>query len=169
MFRTKDSIGAVMKDSGQKKPGILGILKNKYALIVLAVGLILILWPSGSKKEQSNQSELTAPSFSVSDEESRLASQLSKIKGAGRVSVLLSVKDSVSRELAEGEKGTLVISENGKERVVDLYYVNPNYLGAVIVCDGAESADVRLKVSKAVAAYTGLGMDEITVLSMEKK
>ena len=158
-----------MKDSGQKKPSFLGILKNKYALIVLAVGLILILWPSSSKKEEAQTTDLTAPTFSITDEEARLASQLSKIEGAGRVSVLLSVKESVSRELAEGEKGTLVISENGKERVVDLYYVNPDYLGAVIVCDGAGSADVRLKVSKAVAAYTGLGTDEITVLSMEKK
>lgn len=158
-----------MKDSGQKKPGLLGILKNKYALIVLAVGLILILWPSGSKKEQTQTTELTAPSFSITDEEARLASQLSKIKGAGRVSVLLSVKGSASRELAKGDEGTLVVSENGKERVVDLYYVNPDYMGAVIVCDGADSADVRLKVTRAVAAYTGLGTDEITVLSMEKK
>ena len=158
-----------MKDSGQKKPSIFGILKNKYALIVLVVGLILILWPSSSKKEEAQTTDLTAPTFSITDEEARLASQLSKIEGAGRVSVLLSVKESVSRELAEGEKGTLVISENGKERVVDLYYVNPDYLGAVIVCDGAGSADVRLKVSEAVAAYTGLGTDEITVLSMEKK
>ncbi len=165
-----DSIGAVMKDNGQKKPGLLGILKNKYALIVLAVGLILILWPSSSsKKEDTKTTELTAPAFSITDEESRLASQLSKIKGAGRVSVLLSVMGSASRELAEGEEGTLVVSENGKERVVEIYYVNPEYLGAVIVCDGADSADVRLKVSRAVAAYTGLGTDEITVLSMENK
>ncbi|MFB0919735.1 MAG: hypothetical protein QMB62_02450, partial [Oscillospiraceae bacterium] len=129
----------------------------------------LILWPSGSKKEEAQETDLSAPSFSITDEEIRLETQLSKIKGAGRVSVLLSVKDSVSRELAEGEEGTLVISENGKERVVELYYVNPDYLGAVIVCDGADSADVRLRISKAVAAYTGLGMDEITVLSMENK
>ncbi|MEA4895329.1 MAG: stage III sporulation protein AG [Oscillospiraceae bacterium] len=151
------------------KSGLLGILKNKYALIVLAAGLILILWPGSSKKEETPATELTAPAFSITDEETRLASQLSRIKGAGKVSVLLSVKGSASRELAEGEEGTLVVSENGKERVVDLYYVNPDYLGAVIVCEGADSAEVRLKVSKAVAVYTGLGMDEITVLSMQNK
>lgn len=158
-----------MKDETKAKPVILRLLKNKYALIVLAAGLVLILWPSGSKTEDKEAAELTAPAFSIAEEEERLASQLSKIKGAGRVSVLLSVEGSASRELAKGEEGTLVVSENGKERVVELYYVNPVYMGAVIVCDGADSADIRLKITKAVSAYTGLGMDEITVIAMENK
>lgn len=36
--------------------------------------------------------------------------------------------------------------------------------GAVIVCDGADDAEVRLKVMNAVSAYTGLGFDKIEVL-----
>ena len=84
------------------------------------------------------------------------------------MSVLLSVQGSASRELAESEDGTLVVSENGKERVVELYYVNPEYMGAVIVCDGANSAEVRLAISKAVADFTGLGTGKITVIGMEK-
>ena len=158
-----------MKDKTEGKPGILGLLKNKYALIVLAVGLILVLWPSGSKTEEKSSTELTVPAFSINEEEVRLASQLAKIEGAGRVSVLLAVQGSASRELAEGKDGTLVISENGKERVVELYYVNPVYLGAIIVCDGADSADVRFEIIKAVSAYTGLGTDKITVTGMKSK
>ena len=156
-----------MKDKTKGKQGLLGILKNKYALIVLAVGLLLILWPSGSKSEEASTEELTVPSFSLTREEDRLETQLAKIKGAGRVSVLLSIKGSASRELADNEEGTLVISENGKERVVELYYVNPEYQGAVIVCDGAASADVRLRITSAVSSFTGLGTDRITVLGME--
>jgi len=156
-----------MKDKGKGKQGLLVILKNKYALIVLAVGLLLVLWPSGNKSEEASASELTAPSFSLTQEEDRLETQLARIKGAGRVSVLLSVKGSASRELADNEEGTLVISENGKERVVELYYVNPEYQGAVIVCDGAASADVRLRITRAVSSFTGLSTDKITVLGME--
>lgn len=157
-----------MKDKVKKQVKLLDILKNKYALIVLAVGLLLVLWPTGSKTEETAASELTAPAFSITQEEGRLENQLSKIKGAGRVSVLLSVEGSASRELAESEDGTLVISENGKERVVELYYVNPGYMGAIIVCDGANSADVRLAITKAVSDFTGLGTDKIAVINMEK-
>ena len=39
--------------------------------------------------------------------------------------------------------------------------------GAVVVCRGAASPDVRLKVTNAVAAYTGLGSDKITVMKMK--
>lgn len=143
------------------------ILKNKYALIVLAAGLLLILLPTGSKSEKKTESDgIKAPVFSVVSEEERLERQLSKIKGAGRVSVLLSVEGSASRELAENGDETLVISENGNEKVVELYYVNPTYKGAVIVCDGASSPEVRLGIIKAVSAYTGLGSDRITVMGM---
>lgn len=141
-------------------------LKNKYALIVLAVGLVLLLIPMGSKSASKGESELTVPAFSVTNEETRLASELGKIKGVGRVSVLLSVKGSAERELAENKDGTLLVSENGEEKVVDLYYENPKYMGAVVVCDGAGSADVRLEVTKAVAAYTGLETNKITVMGM---
>ena len=157
-----------MKDKLKEKIKLLDIFKNKYVLIVLAAGLVLILWPSGKKSETTQISELSAPAFSISDEEERLEDQLSKIRGAGRVSVLLSVSGSASRELADSEDGTLVVSENGKERVVELYYVNPEYMGAIIVCDGANSADVRLAITKAVSDFTGLGTDKIAVINMEK-
>ena len=157
-----------MKDKVKKQVKLLDIFKNKYALVVLGLGLLLVLWPSSNKTKETGVSELTAPAFSITDEESRLENQLSKIKGAGRVSVLLSVQGSASRELAESEEGTLVVSENGKERVVELYYVNPEYMGAIIVCDGANSADVRLAITQAVSDFTGLGSDKIAVINMEK-
>ena len=39
--------------------------------------------------------------------------------------------------------------------------------GAVVVCDGAESASVTLEIVRAVSAYTGLGSNRIIVLKME--
>lgn len=39
--------------------------------------------------------------------------------------------------------------------------------GAVVVCAGAASPQVRLDVTKAVMSYTGLGSDRITVLKMK--
>ena len=39
--------------------------------------------------------------------------------------------------------------------------------GAVVVCDGAESAAVSLEIVRAVSAYTGLGSNKIIVLKMK--
>lgn len=38
--------------------------------------------------------------------------------------------------------------------------------GAVVVCEGADQAAVRLAILRAVNAYTGFGSDRITVLKM---
>ena len=144
------------------------LLKNKYALIVLAVGVLLVLLPvgGGGEKKETESSEITVPAFSLAEEELRLQKQLSKLDGAGRVSVLLSVSGSASRELAESLEGTLVLSSGGGEEVVELYYVNPQYIGAVIVCDGADSARVRLSVTEAVCAFTGLSAQRVKVMQM---
>ena len=39
--------------------------------------------------------------------------------------------------------------------------------GAVVVCQGADHPQVRLNVTNAVAVYTGLGSDKITVMKMK--
>lgn len=39
--------------------------------------------------------------------------------------------------------------------------------GAVVVCQGADQPSVRLDVTNAVAAYTGLGSDQISVIKMK--
>lgn len=160
-----------MKADDEKKAGGLSLknlLKNKYALIILAVGLLLILIPTsgGGSEKESETSELEIPAFTLSAEEERLQKQLSKIKGAGRVSVLLSVSGSAQRQLAESGEETLVISASGGEQVVDIYYVNPQYTGAVIVCDGASSAQVRLEITQAACAFTGLSSRRVMVMQM---
>ena len=39
--------------------------------------------------------------------------------------------------------------------------------GAVVICSGAEESAVRLSVTNAVSAYTGLGCDKIRVIKMK--
>ena len=41
--------------------------------------------------------------------------------------------------------------------------VYPTYRGALVVCQGGDRADVKLAVTEAVAALTGLSADRITV------
>lgn len=73
------------------------------------------------------------------DDEQRLSAVLSRVEGVGEAAVLLRC---------------------GEEE---------EYLGAVVVCQGAESAQVRLRVTKTVAAFTGLGNDRIIVMKSTKQ
>ena len=132
--------------------------KYKYVLIILLAGLILLLLPTGSRtKAKTAQaaavSEQTQPQ-TIQAEEQRLTTLLQQINGAGQVQVLLSYCCSAERELATDDSG----------EAVELKTVSPQYLGAVVVCDGADSPQVQLAVTQAVAQFTGLSTDHISVL-----
>ncbi len=43
----------------------------------------------------------------------------------------------------------------------------PVYQGAVIVCQGADRASVKLDIIRAVSSLTGLGSDKIIVIKMK--
>ena len=46
--------------------------------------------------------------------------------------------------------------------------VNPQkYLGAIVVCQGADSPSVRLAITQAVSRIIGLSADKICVLKMK--
>lgn len=118
--------------------------KNKYVLLVLALGLLLLLLPRTATEDGT--AEGTAAAFSTGEgndldtsgipldtESVRLAALLSQIEGVGEATVLLSAA------------------------------------GAVVVCARAESPSVRLNVTNAVSAYTGLGSDKITVMKLQNE
>jgi stage III sporulation protein AG len=46
--------------------------------------------------------------------------------------------------------------------------IYPVYQGALVVCEGADSATVRLEIIRAVAGLTGLSTDKIVVAKMNK-
>ena len=62
---------------------------------------------------------------------------------------------------------TVILSEGSsydKAAVAATTY--PRFQGALIVCEGADSAAVRLRLLEAVSAVTGLSTDRITVVKM---
>jgi len=151
------------------------LAKNRYVVMVLLLGVVLLLLPGDSHGTEGTSpeipetaAELSAPDFSLEREEARLETILREIRGAGEVRVLLSLRSTASRELAEnGENGALVVDiGSGEEEAVSLRYDYPEYQGAVVVCTGADSAGVRLDVLSAVAAFTGLRADRIQVIRM---
>ena len=157
--------------------------KFKYPLLILLLGAALLLWPSKkeakAEKPESQQMEITAaPDESI---EEQMESILSCIEGAGEVRVLLSRKtgdetlyltDTSVSENADGAKSrsetaVRVSVSGGGEAPVATQTVYGQYQGALVVCEGADRAAVRLELVNAVASLTGLSADRVTVIKMK--
>ena len=122
--------------------------------------------------------------FDLEALEDRLADTLSQIEGAGRCEVLLTLESGTEQILArdsetDREEGddrqslrrsteTVIVSRGGSaEEAVVVRQLYPVFRGAAVVCEGAGDPAVRLQVTRAVAALTGLGSDRIAISQMK--
>ena len=151
--------------------------RYKYVLIVIIAGIVLLLWPTGKQEENAGTvggSDIRE-TFDLDALEEKLSRTLSMVEGAGEVTVTLTVKSGLEQVLASdratsvSERGSSVEEEtvlgnigNGQETVL-LTQKYPTFQGALVVCEGGDSAEIRLLLTQAVSALTGLGADRITV------
>jgi len=144
--------------------------KYKLALIVLVIGLVLISFPTTKKTEE--KAIVTETEQMPEDQlEEKLQRVLQQIDGAGRVEVVLTVKESQQKILAsdetESESRTVTVQSSDGTETVTVKSLYPVYRGALVVCDGADDQKVKLDIVTSVAALTGLGTDKITVVKMK--
>lgn len=166
-----------MKALRGKLPGWLR--KYRYPILVLAIGLVLMVLPERNEQiDQTPVSEaVTQQNVSVSSE---LAQILGRIQGVGKVEVMLTVKVGETtvyqsdEDITTSETGSIVRKEtviitdsDRQQQALVSQILPPEYLGAVIVCQGADNMQVRLAVVEAVSKVTGLGADKISVLKMK--
>ena len=126
--------------------------------------------PCGDGTARSTPSqEQTQPSAAQAQEE--LCTLLAQIDGVGRVQVMLTLADDgelfyqTDETVRDGERQTeTVLADKAPIRI---RRAAPRYLGAAVVCEGAERPAVQLAVKAAVASVTGLGRDKITVIKMK--
>ncbi|MBP3479119.1 MAG: hypothetical protein J6K03_06515 [Oscillospiraceae bacterium] len=162
-----------------KKNALQGLSKHKYALAILALGLLLMLLPLDINKTQTQSQQPRQDAAQTEDAQQALKRILSRIDGAGEVDVLLTVasgSQTVYQEDADITGGdhetarydTVIIrGSDGTESGLVQQIIGPKYLGAVIVCQGADRAAVKLAIVEAVSKATGLGADQISVLKMK--
>ena len=77
----------------------------------------------------------------------------------------------LSNGLNENEANSIIVSYfEGRKKIEEsglIRQINPPaYLGAIVVCQGADNNTVRLAIVEAVSRATGLGADKISVLKM---
>ena len=169
---------------GKKLVG--GLKRYKYAALILVAGIALLLLPSSgkAKTQETPVRETERESDYAAQTAQQLRTLLAQIDGAGRVEVMLTLKSgartqyqtdgSVTTQTDESgtraaeELKTVILSEGSeydKAAVSAVEY--PQFQGALIVCDGAGSASVKLSLIEAVAALTGLSSGQITVVKMK--
>ena len=152
--------------------------KYKYVCFVLVLGMILMCLPeSAGGKVEDDKPETTA---AVPGMASQLEEILTQIDGVGKVQVLLTEaageemifqtdEDSAFSEESKSLRMETVIVQDADRRENGLVrQVNPpRYRGAVVVCQGADRAEVQLAIVEAVSAVTDISADRISVLKMK--
>ena len=100
---------------------------------------------------------------------SGLSSRLKKYKSvvltlAGGPRQVLAQDVDQATERGQERRETVVVSRgSGGQEAVAVQEVSPEYQGALLVCPGGGDPTVRLQLTQAVAALTGLGADKISI------
>ena len=149
--------------------------KYKYVALIVLLGISLMLIPQ-TKEAKSNSIPNTEDSAEITDE---LVQILSQIDGVGKVDVMITESEGTQTHYqtdedldeSEGEKriryDTVIVSRDGDDMGLVRSVTPPVYLGAIVVCQGGGNPAVRLDVTNAVAAVTGISTDRIKILKMK--
>ena len=150
--------------------------KYKYVALVVLAGVLLMLWPDSGERQTAREEPLL-PADHLQEE---LEETLSRIDGVGEARVLLTTAGSARKQLAQNtdlrysgnslepedyqRSSEILLGDGlsgGEPLVIQTLY--PTYRGAVVVCPGGDRAEVKLAVTQAVSAVTGLTSDRISV------
>ena len=175
----------------KKNPALTYVL---YAAVGLAAVLFYLIGSGlhcGSESKKTIDTTATESRTEKRDElEQRLIDVLSKIRGAGKVDVLVTYetngeivtatvrqtdedvrsadgtgRNETSRSLREVTEPATVETANGHAPII-LYEKEPVVRGVIVVAEGASDFSVRQKLETAVHAVTGIPIDRIEVFEM---
>lgn len=149
--------------------------KIRFALIAVCALILIIavcVGIFGNKKTEVVSSDTV--SEYINGLERKLENLLSKVEGAGRVSVAINVESgmetvlAVSTTVKEGSNGrettTSPILVNGKTVVLKELY--PKISGVLIVCEGADKIMVYTRIQQATLSLLDIDVNRVEILAM---
>lgn len=153
----------------------------KYVALTAALGIVLLLLPGGNEKKQEGGAPDAAEDFDRTALQEEMEEILSSLDGVGHLKLMLTVDGGSAYELARDEaqtqkrsgentgertqkNETVVLGSGASAEVVVTRSRFPAFIGALVVCEGGDRAEVQLRVTQAVAALTGLSSERITVV-----
>lgn len=155
--------------------------KYKYVVLMAVIGALLLALPSFEKEPVSAKSDAQESGYSLERTQKELEGILGHMDGVGRVRVMLSVSSGSRYVYQENRnvsytglasapedytsKSEIVVldKDHTGEDALQSQEIYPSYVGALVVCDGADQAGVVLHVKEAVSVLTGLGSECISV------
>ena len=158
----------------ERLSGVIG--KYKYVVLIILLGMVFMWIPEKGDDVPISTESHDETRQDISEE---LEDILGQIQGVGRVSVMITLatgEETVYQTDTDRSEGndtfseredTVIVSGNGVQSGLVQTVTPPTYLGAIIVCQGADRPTVQLAVIQAVSAVTGIGTDRITVLKMK--
>lgn len=157
------------------------IKKDKKSLVIICaavLGMVLIML-SGTTDEKSKTEVKNGTEETYQISEEKLQKLLSKIKGAGRVSVIISYESGSEavfaydkdENLQKDEQRTksdyiIVDGENG-ETGLKIKTVYPKIKGVAVVCDGADDPFTKEQIISVVSALFDISTRKISVVCAE--
>ncbi len=147
-------------------------IKFEYIIIFIALIFVFILFLSSNNSSKVvNQKEIEDYVMSL---EEKLSTHLSKIEGAGKVSVIISVKEGLTTQIAV-EKVVTTDSNGSKTeetpvlvsgKPIILTEIYPEISGVVIIAKGADDLKVKIALLSATQTYLDVTSDKIEILTM---
>lgn len=163
-----------------KKPNFLDKIKsNKKIQTILIIVIFLIVFAvflfNTFSKNDSQTSQENNQDLYVQELEERLSNTLSKVDGAGKVSIVITVESgmetvlAMKTEIIENSTGKHVtetpILVNGKTVVLKEMY--PKIIGVLIVAEGANNIGVMRKIQQATVSLLDINVNQIEILTMK--
>ena len=163
--------------------------KNIKIILLLIVGLISLVLFFGfnsNKKDTTNSTISTSSSYISTIDycqiiESKLVEVLSKVDGAGNVSVMVTVdgspeliyaneQDKTSSSNSSGTttsstySSPIIIDVNGSSSALVMTEVLPAVKGVIVVSSGAGNVATKLNLLNAVSTLLDISTEQVTVL-----
>lgn len=145
------------------------IIISIFAIILLAI-IIINFKPNSESNNSNNEIDNY-----VQNLETKLEKTLSTVKGAGKVSVVITIESG--KETVIAKKTTTIQTENGittedtpilvNGKVVTLKELYPKIIGVLIVCEGANNFNVVYNIQQATVSLLNINVNQIEILDMK--
>ncbi len=148
--------------------------KLQYLIVCICLAVLLVVVLSSTIITKNTNNQVTSIDEYVTNLEKKLVKTLSKVEGAGDVSVVITVESGMETVLASkttttNSNGGVIVEEspiiiNGKTVTVKEKY--PKIVGVLIVAEGADNIAVMRKLQQATISLLDININQIEILSM---
>lgn len=154
--------------------------KDKKSLATVAIGFLgialILLSEIPAFSAEKSTAEITQGEYYRADLEKQTEKLISQVKGAGKVSVMLTyesneeqvfAKDKEENTSSEKDKKIaekhIVVDSGGDEKGLTVKVIYPKIRGVAVVCSGGDDPEVKRQISALLSALFDIGANRISI------